>query len=152
MWELPPSSYESLFAGSDYLDDDLRPYMLGMLRSWPGSGTRACAGRRRRHDGQHEGGAAVSAFTVSGAIDGARYEVLVDTSYPEPVLGSGLVRALVAQHLGRDVLLTPTGPVVKVDRSDARSLLALLSTKTAVSAIGPGAPTLAGPRRPGAVS
>ena len=93
----------------------------------------------------------MSAFTVSGALDGAWYEVRVDTSWPEPILGSARVRALVAQNLGKPVLLTPTGPTFTVDRNDERSLLALLSTKTAVSMVGPGAPTLAGPRRPGTV-
>ena len=79
-------------------------------------------------------------FRVSGSLDGARYEVAIDTAWPEPVQGSSRVRALVAQNLGQQVHLSPTGPVVTVDRSDARSLLALLSTKTAVSDVGPGAP------------
>ena len=94
----------------------------------------------------------MSAFTVSGALDGARYEVQVDTSWPEPILGSARVRALVAQNLGKPVQLSPTGPTFTVNRADDRSLLALLSAKTLVSEVGPGAPVLAGPRRPGTVS
>lgn len=66
---------------------------------------------------------------VKGSLDGARYEVRVDSG---GVTGSTMVSRLVEQYAGRKVMSGPTGPMVTVDAADPRSVLALLAAKTKV--------------------
>lgn len=67
---------------------------------------------------------------VQGVIDGARYDVAVG---PGGAVGSVRVRRLVEQYAGREVKAGPTGPMLVVDPSDPRSVVALLAAKTRVT-------------------
>lgn len=79
-------------------------------------------------------------FLVTGELDGAVYQVRVTGDAADPVVGSGRVRALVSQYEGRRVPLSPVGPTIVVDGGDEATVLALLSAKTRVRRVGPGAP------------
>lgn len=81
-------------------------------------------------------------FRVGGVIGKALYEVEVTGKASDPVVGSKGVRALVAEHVGKTVDVTPLGPayVVKVD--DPKSILALLYAKTKIRWVSDKAPSL----------
>lgn len=69
---------------------------------------------------------------LTGQLDGALYEVQVTGDVAQPVVGNRRITALVQQHAGRPVLLTPTGPSVPVAGDDPMSVVALLEQKTKV--------------------
>lgn len=85
-------------------------------------------------------------FPVTGAFDdGATYTVQITGRADRPVIGSYRASALVELHQGEDLLLSPTGPVRKVDGSDEDSVLAVLREYTDVLETGSGAPKVARP-------
>lgn len=51
------------------------------------------------------------------------------------MVGSKRVRALVEQHAGTTVTVTPVGPAYTVDPTDVASVVALLSAKTQVRSV-----------------
>lgn len=90
-------------------------------------------------------------FTVEGALDGALYDVEVTGDAGNPIVGNRRVRALVEQSVGQRVEVTPHGPVHVVAASDPASVLALLSARTQIRKVGPGAPQLLPPPQQGQV-
>ncbi|MER5482660.1 hypothetical protein ABT024_05500 [Streptomyces sp. NPDC002812] len=75
---------------------------------------------------------------VTGTLeDGAAYEVELTGREDRPVVGSRRVRALVEQHTGLPVLLTPLGPQRTLAAADTAAVLALLRQLTAVVEVRP---------------
>lgn len=80
-------------------------------------------------------------FTVTGVFDdGAAYTVQVTGRSDRPVTGSRRAAALVELHQGRQVTLSPTGPMRPVSGKDEATVLAVLRESTRVVDEGPGAP------------
>lgn len=90
-------------------------------------------------------------FRVAGTLDGTLYEVEVTGKKSRPTVGSKRVAALVRQHDGRTVLVTPVGPAYVVDGGDSASVLALLGAHTTVRRVSDDAPQLVDALPPGAV-
>lgn len=90
-------------------------------------------------------------FRVAGTVDKTLYEVEVTGSKSRPVVGSKRITALVAQHEGETVMVTPVGPAYVVDGADRASVLALLSAHTKVRRVSDNAPQLVDALPPGGV-
>ncbi|MFJ4342712.1 hypothetical protein [Streptomyces sp. NPDC088915] len=72
-------------------------------------------------------------MVVMGTLnDGAAYQVEITGRTDRPVIGSRRVTALVEQHAGTPILLTPLGPRRDLDPGDAEAVLALLRQETYV--------------------
>ncbi|MFI5990274.1 hypothetical protein ACIBAC_00270 [Streptomyces sp. NPDC051362] len=71
--------------------------------------------------------------TVTGAFDdGSAYTVQITGRADRPVVGSHRAAALVELHLGEEIPLSPTGPLVAVTGDDSASVLAVLREYTSV--------------------
>ena len=95
-------------------------------------------------------------FTAQGYIGRTAYTAVVGAKVPEGaesiglLTGSPIVRGLLGLYDGQPVQVTPTGPVVHIDKTDERSIAALLLAQTEVVA-SDGMPDILGPDVAGAV-
>ena len=90
-------------------------------------------------------------FVVQGYIDRVSYAVEVGPREGERELVRGNPRALALLDVlqGQPVLVTPVGPELIVDLTDARSVLAALTVNTQVTSVdGDDVPQLAEPDDP----
>lgn len=78
-------------------------------------------------------------MVVTGTLeDGAAYEVEVTGRANRPVIGSRRIAALVEQHVGKPILLSPLGPRRDLDPTDTDAVLALLRQETYAVEVQPG--------------
>jgi len=79
-------------------------------------------------------------ITVEGYIDAVSYAVQIDPEQRNQRHGvlvdpPNSVIALVAVYDGEEALLTPTGPVVTIDRNDAMGVLGALHAHSDVTSV-----------------
>lgn len=80
-------------------------------------------------------------FTVTGTLDGVGYRVGIhpdgvdDPDAHGVTMGSEHAITLIKLHEGQQVQASPTSTPVTVDPDDAKTVLALLYAKTAVSSV-----------------